>query len=59
MPILLFDDIFDKLDAQRVQQIIDMVNDETFGQLFISDTHLDRTEFIVQSTHLDYEIFSL
>ena len=59
LPILLFDDIFDKLDAQRVQQIIDMVNDETFGQLFISDTHLDRTEFIVQSTRLDYEIFPL
>lgn len=59
LPILLFDDIFDKLDAHRVQQIIDMVNDETFGQLFISDTHLDRTEFIVQSTRLDYEIFSL
>ncbi|WP_448607447.1 DNA replication/repair protein RecF [Paenimyroides ceti] len=59
LPILLFDDIFDKLDAQRVQQIVDMVNDETFGQLFITDTHKDRTELIVKSTHLDYEIFPL
>lgn len=57
LPILLFDDIFDKLDAQRVQQIINLVNDERFGQLFITDTHQDRTELIVQSTQLDYEIF--
>lgn len=59
LPILLFDDIFDKLDAFRVQQIIEMVNDETFGQLFITDTHEDRTELIVKTTHLDYEIFQL
>jgi DNA replication and repair protein RecF len=38
-PLLLFDDIFDKLDETRVSKIIEMVNSETFGQLFISDTH--------------------
>ncbi|WP_372473069.1 DNA replication/repair protein RecF [Capnocytophaga sp. ARDL2] len=59
LPILLFDDIFDKLDSSRVQQIIQMVNQERFGQLFITDTHLDRTEEIVQSTDLDYEIFEI
>lgn len=59
LPILLFDDIFDKLDADRVKQIIEMVNLDTFGQLFISDTHQDRTEFIAQSTGLDYQIFSI
>jgi DNA replication and repair protein RecF len=37
-PILLFDDIFDKLDESRVAKIIEMVNSDTFGQLFISDT---------------------
>lgn len=58
-PILLFDDIFDKLDADRVQQVITMVNDEAFGQLFITDTHEERTELIVKSTHLDYEIFKI
>ncbi|HUH25559.1 MAG TPA: hypothetical protein VLY87_02945, partial [Flavobacterium sp.] len=58
-PILLFDDIFDKLDAERVQQIINMVNDATFGQLFITDTHEERTELIVKSTNLDYEIFKI
>lgn len=59
LPILLFDDIFDKLDASRVQHIINLVNDERFGQLFITDTHQDRTELIVQSTQLDYEIFPI
>jgi DNA replication and repair protein RecF len=58
-PILLFDDIFDKLDAYRVQQIIDMVNDDIFGQIFISDTHPERTEEIIKQTHKTYKIFSL
>ena len=58
-PILLFDDIFDKLDAERVAKIIEMVNDETFGQLFISDTHADRTEEIVKKTLQSYKIFNL
>jgi len=58
-PILLFDDIFDKLDETRVEKIIKMVNEDTFGQLFISDTHPERTETIVKSTHQSYKIFNL
>lgn len=58
-PILLFDDIFDKLDAERVQQIVNMVNKKTFGQLFITDTHEERTEQIVKTTQIDYEIFKI
>ncbi|MEY4433222.1 MAG: replication and repair protein RecF [Bacteroidota bacterium] len=58
-PILLFDDIFDKLDESRVAKIVTMVNSDTFGQLFISDTHPERTEDIVKSTHQSYKIFSL
>ena len=58
-PILLFDDIFDKLDETRVAKIIEMVNSDTFGQLFISDTHPERTETIVKSTHQSYRIFNL
>nr|WP_294928906.1 DNA replication and repair protein RecF [uncultured Flavobacterium sp.] len=58
-PLLLFDDIFDKLDESRVAKIIEMVNSETFGQLFISDTHPERTEVIVKSTHQSYKIFNL
>ena len=58
-PILLFDDIFDKLDETRVAKIVEMVNSDTFGQLFISDTHPERTEAIVKSTHQSYKIFNL
>lgn len=59
IPILLFDDIFDKLDESRVAKIVAMVNQEDFGQLFISDTHPERTEMIVKSTHQSYTIFNL
>ena len=58
-PILLFDDIFDKLDESRVSKIVEMVNQEEFGQLFISDTHPERTESIVKSTHQSYKLFNL
>ena len=58
-PILLFDDIFDKLDEIRVAKIIEMVNNDIFGQLFISDTHPERTESIVKSTLQSYKIFNL
>ena len=59
LPILLFDDIFDKLDESRVQKIVAMVNDDVFGQIFISDTHVERTEAIIKSTHQSYAIFQL
>lgn len=59
VPILLLDDIFDKLDEQRVSQLIGMVNDEQFGQLFISDTHPERTEQVVKEIHQSYKIFKL
>lgn len=59
LPILLFDDIFDKLDETRVAKIVEMVNDKVFGQLFISDTHPERTEAIVKSTHQSYKIFNM
>ena len=58
-PILLLDDIFDKLDEKRVSHIISLMENEHFGQLFISDTHADRTEKVVQQTHQDYKIFTL
>lgn len=58
-PILLLDDIFDKLDEQRVEQIITLVDNENFGQLFISDTHPERTESIVKKVHQSYKMFRL
>ena len=58
-PILLLDDIFDRLDEDRVGKIVAMVNNDDFGQLFISDTHQDRTENIVKMAHQTYKIFRL
>jgi DNA replication and repair protein RecF len=58
-PILLLDDIFDKLDENRVSHLISLVNDDNFGQLFISDTHADRTENVVQNINQSYKIFKL
>jgi DNA replication and repair protein RecF len=45
-PILLFDDIFDKLDDARVKQIIQLVSENNFGQVFITDTQKNRIEKI-------------
>lgn len=58
-PILLLDDIFDKLDEQRVAQIITLVENGNFGQLFITDTHAERTEQIIKNAHQSYQIFNL
>jgi DNA replication and repair protein RecF len=58
-PILLLDDVFDKLDENRVSQIVKLVTDEGLGQLFISDTHPERTEKVVQATTENYKIFKL
>ncbi|MBO6632504.1 MAG: DNA replication and repair protein RecF, partial [Psychroserpens sp.] len=58
-PLLLLDDIFDKLDENRVAQIISLVDNENFGQLFISDTHADRTEAVVKQIHQSYKLFKL
>ncbi|TCK66713.1 DNA replication and repair protein RecF [Winogradskyella wandonensis] len=58
-PILLLDDIFDKLDENRVAQIISMVDNDNFGQIFISDTHAERTENVVKQIHQSYKIFKL
>ena len=58
-PLLLLDDIFDKLDEQRVANIISLVNQDLFGQIFISDTHAQRTESIVKKIHQSYAIISL
>jgi len=58
-PILLLDDIFDKLDESRVAHIVTLVDDENFGQIFISDTHAERTENVIKTIHQSYKIFKL
>ena len=56
-PLLLLDDIFDKLDAQRVEQIVRLVSSDNFGQIFITDTNRDHLDQILSTTTLDYKIF--
>ena len=58
-PILLFDDIFDKLDDKRVQQIIHLVNENNFGQVFITDTKKQRIEHLFKEAGIDHLIFSV
>ena len=58
-PILLLDDIFDKLDDTRVSQLIELVNKESFGQIFITDTHKERTENVVKRIHEESRIFEI
>lgn len=56
-PILLLDDIFDKFDADRVEQIIRLVGNERFGQIFITDTHRDRLQEILSGLNCDFKLF--
>ena len=58
-PLLLLDDAFDKLDQSRVSQIINLVDDEDFSQIFLTDTHLDRTHQVLSNLKTDYQIFEL
>jgi len=58
-PILLMDDIFDKFDASRVARIIELVAEERFGQIFISDTHRDRLNMILSGSRTDYKLFKI
>ncbi len=55
-PILLLDDIFDKLDSERVERIVQLVNSERFGQIFITDTDRQHLSGILQ--HLDAQDYA-
>lgn len=56
-PLLLLDDIFDKLDASRVEQIVRLVSGDSFGQIFITDTNRDHLDQILARTDSDYRLF--
>ena len=56
-PMLLLDDIFDKLDAQRVEQIVNIVASDAFGQIFITDTNRENLDKILERSQGDYKIF--
>ena len=58
-PILLLDDIFDKFDEQRVSQIIHLVSDNHFGQIFITDTSENRLRNLLEGKQINYKLFQV
>ena len=56
-PLLLLDDIFDKLDADRVEQIVKLVSGDEFGQIFITDTNREHLDRILSTSNMDYKVF--
>jgi DNA replication and repair protein RecF len=58
-PILLLDDIFDKFDADRVSQIIRLVGNHRFGQIFLTDTHRERLLEILNLLDTEYKLFHI
>lgn len=56
-PLLLLDDIYDKLDEDRFKKLIDLVSSDDFGQVFITDTHPDRIRDLFAFSHIDRKIF--
>ena len=58
-PLLLLDDIFDKLDARRVEQIVGIVSGDGFGQIFVTDTNREHLDQILAASSHDYKIFNV
>lgn len=58
-PILLMDDVFDKFDEKRVAQIIKLVSENRFGQIFITDTHRDRMQSVLSQINIEYRLFMI
>jgi len=58
-PILLLDDIFDKLDMKRIARLLELVGSEQIGQVFISDTDEERVKNILESYHIEHKIFNI
>jgi len=58
-PILLLDDVFDKFDRQRVRQIIELVAENHFGQIFITDTNEDRLEKILKEINITHHLYMI
>ena len=58
-PLLLLDDIFDKLDASRVEQIVKLVSGDKFGQIFITDTNRDHLDKILRKIEGEYKVFGV
>lgn len=58
-PLLLLDDIFDKLDELRINKLLQMIAEDTFGQLFITDARPERTRKIFEQIPTETHIFQM
>jgi DNA replication and repair protein RecF len=58
-PILLLDDIFDKLDNHRVEKLMKLVSDNVFGQVLVTDTDKERVAIIFNRISMDYKLFDM
>ena len=58
-PILLLDDIFDKLDDQRVTKLMQMISNHDFGQVFITDTNVSRVKAIFNAIGVEINLFKV
>lgn len=58
-PILLLDDLFDKLDAERVERIIGIVSRPIFGQIFITDTNRKYLDDIIEAQHESFHLYAV
>ncbi|MCI7645712.1 MAG: DNA replication and repair protein RecF, partial [Bacteroidales bacterium] len=58
-PMLLLDDIFDKLDASRVARLVEYVSGDDFGQIFITDTNRSHLDHILEASRRDYHLFDV
>ena len=58
-PLLLLDDIFDKLDSNRVEQIVNLVSGEGFGQIFITDVNREHIDTILDRIESGYRLFEV
>lgn len=58
-PLLLLDDIFDKLDEQRVHNLLQLIVSQQFGQIFITDTHIERIEKLGADLGINFKTFTI
>ena len=55
--MLLLDDVYDKLDETRFNKLIELVKGKEFGQVFITDTHLERMQHLFGDNTVDHKLF--
>jgi DNA replication and repair protein RecF len=58
-PLLLLDDIFDKLDDLRIAQLMQLISKQTFGQIFLTDARPERSKKILGDLDAEVEFFEL